>query len=106
MPGFSNRWLEDRDDLDNLKPWFVEFPDLNMMALPGIYYGVGCETVDQLRRWFTLKEYQTLKGYGFNAVTLKADRILEKSDIQCVFRRTKPLCKGITIIELYKQQED
>jgi hypothetical protein len=104
MPGFSHKWLDEKKDNELLlPPWNVEFKDLNLIIMPGIYYGCGCDSKEQLKGWFTLSEYSKLKEFGFNAVMLKVDKILAKSSVQCVFRRSKPLFKGAAVMQLYEE---
>ena len=98
-PGFSQRWIEDRPDHANLPPWYYEFGQ--PVLIPGEHNGSGCITVEQLRRWFTASEYKWLKGKGYQAVCIHVDRVIFKSDIQCLFGRRTSLKKGITIFELY-----
>ena len=100
-PGFSRFWVEDRDDHDNLVPWYVEFGDVHRRAIVGMHMGCGCRSLEQLRRWFTATEYATLQLAGYQAVQMAADRILAESDIQCVFERAKPLHIGVEAVELY-----
>ena len=100
-PGFSRFWVEDRDDHDNLVPWYVEFGDVHRRAIVGMHMGCGCRSLEQLRRWFTATEYATLQLAGYQAVQMAADRILAESDIQCVFERAKPLHIGVDAVELY-----
>jgi hypothetical protein len=102
MPGFSHRWLdEEKEEEACLPPWNVEFKNLNLIIVKGIHYGCGCESLEQLKKWFNLTEYSKLKVFGFDAVMLKVDKILAHSGVQCVFRRSKPLFKGATIVKLY-----
>lgn len=100
-PGFSRRWVEERDDHKALKSWIEEFPDLRTIAAPSTYYGCGCETLRQLRRWFTESEYQTLLSLGYRCVRLDIDRILASGPTQCVFVRHRALRKGAILIDLY-----
>ena len=100
-PGFSHRWVEGREDHIVLKSWIEEFPDLRMIAAPSTHCGCGCETLEQLRRWFTESEYQTLLGLGYRCVRLDIDRILASGPTQCVFVRHRALRKGATVINLY-----
>lgn len=101
-PGFSKWWAESRDDYGNLLPWFVEFsgfwPTLKGKELA---FGVACMTRQQLRRWFTQKEYKKLVGFGYQAVEIDYARILVFSDIQCVFTRKKPLNHDVKKFDLY-----
>jgi len=99
-PGFSHIWIEDRDDHNNLLPWYIEFGSV-LHAQRGYAIGCGCLSLDQLRRWFIKTEYNRLKLLGYSAVKMQFDRILGSSDIQCVFERKLPLNRKIKTIELY-----
>lgn len=101
-PGFSDRWVEDRDDHDNLPPFMYEFVNALDHAIIGMVFGCGCRTLVQLQRWFTPTEYATLKELGYECVKMEVGRILAESDIQCVFERNKPLRDDVEIVELYK----
>lgn len=100
-PGFSHKWVEDRDDHDNLVPWYFEFGPVHKILLVGEASGSGCRTVEQLRRWFTESEYQKLVKYGYRAVKMKVNRVIAESDIQLFFGRAKALRKGVRPFELY-----
>jgi len=80
-PGFSHRWVQSRDDHENLVPWFVEFGPIHKTICTFEVAGTGCESIKQLRRWFTKKEYKRLRGYGYMAVKMDVDRILASSEI-------------------------
>lgn len=100
-PGFSHRWVEDRPDHENLKPWYVEFGRVDRLMIAGEHGGSGCETLKQLGRWFTHDEYRKLKKLGYKAVRLKVHRILAQSKIQLVFTKMEPLNENIETVELY-----
>ena len=100
-PGFSHKWVEDREDHDNLVPWLYEFGRVDQTAIYGMAIGCGCLTLEQLRRWFTESEYRKLQRYGYHAVRIKVGRVLAASDIQCVFERAKPLRYDVERVELY-----
>lgn len=100
-PGFSHKWVEDRDDHDNLVPWLHEFGRVDGTAIYGMAIGCGCLTLDQLRRWFTESEYRTLQRYGYHAVKMQVGRVLAASELQCVFERAKPLRCDVERVELY-----
>jgi len=102
-PGLSIKWVEDRPDHDNLKPYMMEWPEFNAHAEINNdeHCGCGCTTVEQLRRWFTETEYNRLRILGFKAVKMNADRILRSSEKQTVFTRKRALRKGATVISLY-----
>jgi len=100
-PGFSQKWVQSRPDHENLIPYFEQFGPVHERILIGAYSGCGCQTLNQLRRWFSKKEYRKLKKFGYHAVKIDANRIIAKSDIQCVFVRAIPLNESIEIIKLY-----
>ena len=98
-PGFSHRWVQTREDHNNLHPWYVEFGELDFSSFN--HCAVGCLSVEQLRRWFSQHEYKTLLKYGYNSVKICVDEIIATSDIQTVFSRKKPLFKDVLKIKLY-----
>lgn len=100
-PGFSHKWVQDREDHDNLVPWFVQFPNIFSKSILGMHLGCGCKTISQLRRWFAQAEYDKLKLFGYTCVSLEVETILDESDIQCVFQRAKPMSDGATPADLY-----
>jgi len=100
-PGFSHQWVEERPDHDNLPPWFVEFGRVDRLVIVGAWCGSGCDTIDQLRRWFTESEYRKLKTLGYRAVKMEVGRVLARSDRQLFFERVKPLNEEIYPIDLY-----
>lgn len=104
-PGFSHLWVRDRDDHDNLRPWVEQF-GLGIIPRwsPYWYYGCGCRTLEQLRRWFTAEEYATLRAYGYQAVIMDVHRVLAESDIQLVFQRVRPLYAGAEPVDLYESR--
>lgn len=103
-PGFSHWWVEERPDHDNLVPWMQQF---GHDAIPrtgwpfGKHFGCACRTLGQLRRWFTASEYATLQRFGFQAVSMEADRVLHESEIQLLFQRAKPLRADVSPMDLY-----
>lgn len=99
-PGFSQKWVEDRDDLDNLQAVYLNEALLNEFKR-GMHYGCACESLEQLRRWFTESEYKTLKRYGYRAVMMVVDRIVKKFPTQLIVERKKPLKQHIKIVRLY-----
>lgn len=94
-PGFSNQWVEDRseDEFDALLPIMFEFPDLQRRLRPGFHVGVGCTSLDKLRRWITASEWSTLRRFGYRCYAIVPDRIVAESETQCVFESAKPLRK-------------
>lgn len=104
-PGFSHWWVRDREDLENLPPFFEVWPHLTQAARPGWHMGCGTLTVEQLRRWFTPQEYATLRAFGFQAVSLLVDDVLASDERQCVFMRRKPLAVDCDAFDLYLPAE-
>ncbi len=104
-PGFSKEWTELRPEADyqRLVPFHKEFP--NIQFTRGMNAGCGCESLAQLRLWFTPGEYKKLCSMGYQCVQLEVDKILGKSSIQCVFERTLPLNQNIQPVTLYKEKQ-
>lgn len=98
--GLTMKWLE-KDK--NLPPYYFEFPDLDLHAEtnPNDFVGCACLHMEQLRKWFTPNEYQTLAKLGFKAVRLEVDQILRQSENQCVFSRAKRFNKNAVVMTLY-----
>ncbi len=99
-PGFTMKWLEQDK---SLPPYFVEFPDLDLNAetRPNDFVGCACLCLMQLRKWFTPSEYRTLTKLGFKVVRLEVDKILRRSENQCVFSRAKRFNKNAVVMQLY-----
>ena len=102
-PGFSQVWFTDRtaEEYAALAPWPLEIVRAIRQASLGKEVGYACETLDQLRRWFTPTEYKTLLRHGYHAVKLDAEAVLARSAMQCVFVRSKPLWIGAEAINLH-----
>jgi len=100
-PGFSQSWVEGRQDHENLKPWYEEFGRVDQLLCTWEYAGSACESAEQLRRWFTKREYKRLRKAGYSAVKIKIGRILAISKIQCFFARNQPLNEGVETVKLY-----
>ncbi len=105
-PGFSHKWVESRDDHYNLTPWHEQFGTGFAANLDrSKYLGCGCLTIQQMRRWFTPKEYAMLQKHGYEAVKMEVERILAKSEIQCVFESNKPMNTHGEVFDLYDRIE-
>jgi len=105
VTGLTRCWLQERPDHEHLLPWYMEIGQVHFLALVGMHVGCACETLDQLRRWFTAAEYFALKKLDYFAVRMEVGRILGSSDTQLVFERRLPLSEGYEIIDLYPKQE-
>ncbi len=98
-PGFANNWVIERADHKNLIPWYEEF---KIKSFPrNMHMGNGCLDIKTLRRWFSREEYMILYEFSYRAVEMNVDRILARSNTQCLFVRKKPLQNDIKIIALY-----
>lgn len=100
-PGFSRNWVIEREDHENLQPWFVEFGRVDQEVLVGYTSGSACKTIEQLRRWFTKPEYKKLKKLGYKAYKVKVSRVIAESDIQCFVSKPSPFSDGAKVIALY-----
>jgi hypothetical protein len=79
----------------------MDIGPVHLSRNPSFHCGTACETIEQLKRWFTEGEYKTLLRFGYFACSIKADRILGSSTIQCVFERKLPLSQNIQKVNLY-----
>lgn len=99
-PGFSQKWVSYRPDHEVLLPVYIEMPGALNKRHPGFHVGVGCISLDQLRRWFHKDEYRTLMGYGYHCVR-HVGAFLGESETQCVFERHRPLSDHDGLVSLY-----
>ncbi len=99
-PGFSEKWVTFRNDLENLPPFYLENPDALNSLPPNMHYGCGCTTLERLRRWILKEEYETLLAHSFRCVALVVDAMVE-TPTQVLFARALPLTDGATVIRLY-----
>lgn len=100
-PGFTQTWLMDRPDLDNLQPWYVELGPIHLKRDAGAFAGAACRTLTQLRRWFTPEEYAILKAHGYQCFRIGVGRVLGESQTQMLIQRSKPFQHAAQPIELY-----
>lgn len=100
-PGFSHLWVESRQDHESLIPGYVEFPTWMNRAYRWETLGHGCTTKEQLKRWITKSEYESLLNLGYRSVEIEVSRIIDKSGIQCVFAKIGPLFEGAVEFDLY-----
>jgi hypothetical protein len=87
-PGFSQKWVSDRD---HPAPFFVELgisPDqIRQLFKPNESGQCGCISMDQLRLWFDCAETRRLKKLGYRIVQVVPKRIIAITDTQVVFVR-------------------
>ena len=89
-PGFSKKWVEDREDHNNLLTWYVESGPVHTQVIFGAAAGSACKTIEQLRRWFVKSEYEKLLTFGYQSYMVPVDRIIAESEIQCFVERSLP----------------
>jgi hypothetical protein len=102
-PGFSLQWAETKTDYQYamLKPFHEDFRGLDLQFRNGFHFGCGCESLKQLRLWFTQGEYEKLQSFGYRCVSLEPDGILARSQVQCLFQRNIPLSSNVHPVNLY-----
>lgn len=103
-PGMTRFWSVDRPDHDNLRPWLesVSHSQLATWHRKYRHLGCGCLTLEELRRWFVPREYETLLLMGYRAVEIGADSILWRDGTQVVFGRRRPLALFALPVALYE----
>lgn len=102
-PGFSEKWVDYSEDKEVLLPTYIEMPGAADRRTIGYHVGVGCIYPDQLRRWFTAREYATLLDYGYRCVTFMGKAFLGESETQCMFESRKPLAEHDGFFALYDE---
>lgn len=102
-PGFSSIWVEEKtaEQCRRLQAWFLELGPVHLDALEGSQVACGCTCPEHLREWFSPTEYEKLQAFGYQAVTLTADRILGDGLTQVVFERALPISQGAKPFDLY-----
>lgn len=103
-PGFSQKWVDYTEDKEVLLPSYIEMPGAMDKRTAGYHVGIGCICPDQLRRWFTVKEYITLMSYGFRCVTFMGKAFLGESETQCMFESWKLLAEHDGLFSLYGEE--
>lgn len=94
-PGFTDRWRSDLDAGEDLPPFYVEMGvspfAVPHLITPGFHAGVGCESREQLDRWFSKSEQLRLKALGFRMVEFTPSRIIARTPTQVFFEHATPL---------------
>lgn len=96
-PNFTEKWLEIEKDYARFQPWFAEFPNLK----PQQGMGCACESIEQLKGWFTEVEYNRLKKLGYKAVKITVDKVVAKGLEQSVFYKSDRFNKRVKAFRLY-----
>ena len=105
-PGFTEKWLSDKDDLDELKP-FTPREIFNAKMKSSVEFpviGCCCSSADDLKKWFTKEEYFKLRLLGYKSVMVSQCEFLAAKDYQVLIGRTWPFTKGIKQFELYRRE--
>lgn len=104
-PGTAVEWCESRIDLINLKPAHLEFDDytdtVRELIAKGLYVSIATDTLEQLRRWFTVTEYLKLLGKGYKCYKVDQCHVAFRSDIQLLIARKCPPTQFIEQVKLY-----
>lgn len=98
-PGMTKNWKIYKESDAALKSSLIEFPwmwNTEMMNL-----AIGCTSIAQLKKWFSKKEYKKLLSLGYNAAIVDDVEIIERSNIQCVFKYKPPMIDSCRTIKLY-----
>ena len=99
-PGMTLKWLDKNKDISQL-PAGQEFADLySGLDRKKLHYAFGCDTLDQLMKWFSLAELSKLRGLGYQVVKMRADEIIATSKTQLLFGRKKHLAAHCKIVEI------
>lgn len=97
-PGLSAAWSNpSRTDIP--VPYYVEFPRLKLKSTV-LHYGCGCNSIEQLTKWFDEYEIRLLSQIGFCLVTILADKVLAESENQVVFATTVPFTRAAVPLPL------
>jgi len=96
-PDFSKNWVRDRPDYVNLKPMYNH----DIKLEDGLHHGIGCLTAKELKRWFTEKEYEILRTYGYCCKKIQGVKIIKRDKVQVLFSRELPLSKKTVSVRLY-----
>lgn len=103
-PGWSHTWLDKSRDESTRPPFYWEFGmHVARKALVGESIGCAFRTMEQLKRWFSDAERKRLSGFGYQVVTIVADRILAESKYQLIFTCRMPLnmaCSPVPLSEI------
>ncbi len=103
-PGFSQVWVEYTPEKEVLLPSYIEMPGAIDKRTAGYHVGIGCISLDQLRRWFTEREYRTLMDHGFRCVQFMGCALLGESETQCMFESRRPLAEHWGLVSLYGEE--
>jgi hypothetical protein len=97
-PGITRKWID--ESIDRPQAPIQEQMKLLRNRKECEFYCYACETVDDLRFWFSEHEYKKLKKLGYFAYKVEAD-LLARFDRQCLINTEKKLKKVSVPFQLY-----
>lgn len=100
-PGYTEKWM-DKDRTFFPKAVINQQIHIQRIADPDLHLAYVCESVEQLKKWFSPTEYEYLKKCGYSAVRMSVDTIWTCED-QAIAGRKKQYRKSITVIPLYEK---
>jgi len=97
-PGITRKWID--ESIDRPQAPIQEQIKLLRNRKEGEYYCSACETVDDLRFWFSEAEYKKLKKLGYFAYKVEAE-LVGRFERQCLISSTKKLKKISISFQIY-----
>jgi hypothetical protein len=97
-PGITRKWID--ESIDRPQAPIREQLALLRNRKDGEYYCYACESVDDLRFWFTEPEYRKLKKLCYFSYKVEAE-LAARYDRQCFIKTTKKLKKLSMPFQLY-----
>jgi len=97
-PGITRKWID--ESIDRPKAPIQEQMRLLRDRKEGVFYCYACETIDDLRFWFSETEYKKLKKLGYFAYRVDAE-LVARFDQQCLIKTEKKLKKISVPFQLY-----
>jgi hypothetical protein len=97
-PGITRKWID--GSIDRPQAPIQEQMKLLRGRKEGEFYCYACESVDDLRFWFSEPEYKKLKKLGYFAYKVDAE-LVARLDRQCLIKTEKKLKKVSLPFQLY-----
>lgn len=106
-PGMTERWLVDHGSkpvglINELGVWRVRLAmETFVRKHQEIHnFGFGCESLDDIFRWFTPSERRTLDRLGYQLVAMLADDLVARNPNEVLFARRRPLSRRAVILAI------
>ena len=100
-PGVSKYWIDDSAHVGRLTETLMDLCGgvEAIRKLPsGWHYGCACESLEGIAAWFTPNERIILDTMGYHPVSIKADKIMFRSEWQVLIARKRPLRVGYVMV--------